>query len=135
VLFEEAGVAGGAVQVVGSADWNGDATIAATPWLAGAVYPAVDEAGYRAVLPLYQAKFGGTPHAFVTLAYTGVVLANVSSLSLGTPRYDRTLLTSPSGFNGRDGVFRFLPDGRSEYALVIKRVSAGGAQVVDAAKL
>jgi ABC-type branched-subunit amino acid transport system substrate-binding protein len=135
VLFEEAKVAGGAIQIVGSADWNGDQNIMNTPWLAGAIYPAVDDAGYQAVLPLYSQKFGITPHPFVTLAYTGVVLANVSALSMGTPRYDRTLLTSPSGFSGRDGVFRFLSDGRSEYALVIKKVTVGGAQLVDGAKL
>ncbi len=135
VLFEEAKVAGGAVQVVGSADWNGDQSIYNTPWLTGAIFPAVDDAGYQAVLPLYTQKFGQTPHPFVTLAYTGVVLANVSALSMGSPRYDRTLLTSPSGFSGRDGVFRFLPDGRSEYALVIKKVTLGGAQLAEAAKL
>lgn len=135
VLFEEAKVAGGAIQVIGSADWNGDQNIMNTPWLAGALYPAVDDAGYQALLPLYQQKFGGTPHPFVTLSYTGVVLANVSSLSLGTPKYDRAQLTTPGGFNGRDGVFRFLADGRSEYALVIKKVTVGGAQLVDGAKL
>ena len=135
VLFEEAKVAGGAIQIVGSADWNGDQNIMNTPWLAGAIYPAVDDAGYQAILPLYQQKFGGTPHPFVTLAYTGVVLANVSSLSLGTPRYDRAQLTTAGGFNGRDGVFRFLPNGRSEYALVIKKVTIGGAQLVDGPKI
>jgi ABC-type branched-subunit amino acid transport system substrate-binding protein len=135
VLFEEAKVAGGAIQIVGSADWNGDQNIMNTPWLAGAIYPAVDDAGYQAILPLYQQKFGGTPHPFATLAYTGVVLANVSSLSLGTPRYDRAQLTTAGGFNGRDGVFRFLPNGRSEYALVIKKVTVGGAQLVDGPKI
>jgi ABC-type branched-subunit amino acid transport system substrate-binding protein len=135
VLFEEAKIPGGAIQIIGSADWNGDQNIMNTPWLAGALYPAVDDAGYQALLPLYQQKFGGTPHPFVTLAYTGVVLANVSSLSLGTPKYDRAQLTTPGGFNGRDGVFRFLADGRSEYALVIKKVTIGGAQLVDGAKL
>ena len=135
VLFEEAKVAGGAIQIIGSADWNGDQAIMNTPWLAGGLYPAVDDTGYQALLPLYQGKFGGTPHPFVTLAYTAVVLATVSSLSMGTPRYDRAQLTTPGGFNGRDGVFRFLQDGRSEYALVIKKVTVGGAQLVDGAKL
>jgi ABC-type branched-subunit amino acid transport system substrate-binding protein len=135
VMFEEAGIAGGAIQLIGSADWNNDANIQNTPWLAGALYPAVDEAGYQAILPAYRQKFSGTPHPFVTLAYTGVVLANVSALSMGTPRYDRAQLTTPGGFNGRDGVFRFLPDGRSDYALVMKKVVSGGAQVVDGPKL
>ena len=135
VLLEEAKVAGGAIQIIGSADWNGDPKIQATPYLSGALYPAVDETGYQALLPLYSQRFGGTPHAFVTIAYTAVILANVSSLSLGTPRYDRTLLTAPGGFNGRDGVFRFLADGRSEYALVMKKVIAGGSTVVDGPKI
>ena len=135
VLFEEAKVASGAIQIIGSADWNGDLQISSTPYLTGALYPAVDDQGFQALLPLYSQRFGGTPHPFVTIAYTAVILANVSSLSMGTPRYDRSLLTAPAGFNGRDGVFRFLSDGRSEYALVIKKVTMGGAQLVDGAKL
>jgi len=135
VLLEQANVPAGGIQLIGSADWNGDPKILATPYLAGAIYPAVDDAGYRALLPQYQQRFGGTPHPFVTLAFTAVILANVSSLSMGTPRYDRTLLTAPGGFTGRDGVFRFLQDGRSQYALVIKKIGVGGAQVVDGAKI
>src|SRR5690606_4395284 len=135
VLLEEAGVAPGGVQLIGSADWNGDAAIAGTPYLSGAIYPAVDDAGYQALLPEYQARFGRPPHALATIAYTAVVLANATPLALGTPPYDRTQLTLPGGFNGRDGVFRFLPDGRSEYALVIKQVTVGGAAVVDGPKL
>ncbi len=135
VLLEEAKVAGGAIQLIGSADWNGDTNIQNTPYLSGAIYPAVDDAGYQALLPLYQQRFGGTPHPLITIAYTAVILANVSSLSLGTPRYDRALLTSSAGFNGRDGVFRFLADGRSQYALVIRKVTVGGSQLAEGPKL
>lgn len=135
VLLQEAGVAPGRVQVIGSVDWDGDTAIPATPFLVDAVYPAVDDAGYQALKAEYMAKFGSTPHALATIAYTATILANAPSLALGTPRYDRTQLTLPGGFNGRDGVFRFLPDGRSQYALVMKRVRQGGAQVVEGAKL
>jgi hypothetical protein len=135
VLLEEAGVPTGAVQIIGSADWNGDNRIASTPYLAGAIYPAVDDAGYRALSTEYQSKFGGTPHPLATIAYTAVILANNSSLSMAQPRYDRAQLTIPNGFNGRDGVFRFLTDGRSQYALVIKQVTVGGATIVDGARL
>jgi ABC-type branched-subunit amino acid transport system substrate-binding protein len=134
-LLGEAKVPPGGIQIVGSADWNGDPAIVAAPYLQGAIYPSVDDAGYRAILPLYQQKFGGTPHPLVTIAYTAVILANASALSLAMPKYDRALLTAPGGFNGRDGVFRFLSDGRSQYALVIKKVQAGGATVVEGPKL
>jgi ABC-type branched-subunit amino acid transport system substrate-binding protein len=134
-LLAQAKVDTADVTIIGSADWNGDPQILAAPALTGAIYPALDDAGYQAILPQYQQRFGGTPHPLVTVAYTAVVLANASTLALATPKYDSTLLTSAGGFNGRDGVFRFLGDGRSQYALVIKKVQAGGASVVDAAKI
>ena len=135
VLLEEAGIPAGTVQIIGSADWNGDAAIASTPYLTGAVYPAVDDAGYQALAPEYRTKFGGEPHALSTIAYTATILANASALAMGTPKYDRAQLTLPGGFNGRDGVFRFLANGQSEYALVIKQVTLGGANIVDGPKL
>ncbi len=134
-LLNEAGIAPGTVQLIGSADWDGDPAILNTTTLAGAVFPAVDDAGYRALLPEYQAKFGSAPHKLATIAYTATILANAGTLANGTPKYDRAQLTLPAGFNGRDGVFRFLPDGRSEYALVIKQVAIGTASVAEAAKL
>ena len=134
-MLQQAGMPKGKVLIIGSADWDTDTTISATPSLQGAIYPAVDDTGYRALLPEYTAKFGSNPHPLATIAYTAAILANAPSLSLGTPRYDRQQLTLPGGFNGRDGVFRFLPDGRSEYALIIKQVISGGAQRVDGPKL
>jgi ABC-type branched-subunit amino acid transport system substrate-binding protein len=134
-LLEQAGVPKGNLTIIGSADWDGDTTIPQAPYLAGAVYPAVDDSGYQALKPDYQAKFGSVPHPLATVAYTATILANVSALSKGTPRYDRAQLTTPGGFNGRDGVFRFLPDGRSEYALIMKQIMPGGAQPVDGPKL
>jgi hypothetical protein len=135
VLLQQANIPAGGQLIVGSADWNGDPQILATPYLNGAIYPALDDKGYQAILPQYQQRFGGAPHPLVTIAYTAVVLANASTLSLAQPRYNASLLTAPGGFNGRDGVFRFLPDGRSEYALVIRKITGGAAQVVDGAKL
>jgi len=131
----QAGVSPSDVQIVGSADWQGDTTILATPGLVGAIYPAVDPAGLGAIRADYQARFGTAPHALATLAYTATILANVNTLSLANPPYGAALLTSPTGFNGRDGVFRFRSDGRSDYALAILRVAPGGAVQVEGAKL
>ena len=133
MLLQEAGVPQGKVLILGSADWNNDSTIANTPYLVGALYPATDDAGFKTLSVDYQAMFDRPPHAFATLAYTAVILANATSLA--TANYPAAQLTTPNGFNGRDGVFRFLADGRSEYALVVKEVTAGGSRVVDTAKL
>jgi len=132
-LLQEGGIAPGSVQLVGSGDWNGDPSIANTTSLAGAIFPAPDQAGLNALTTEYQAKYGTAPHPFATLAYTATILANAKSLANGTPRYDRGLLTAAAGFNGRDGVFRFLPDGRSEFALSIRQVTIGGSSVAEEA--
>lgn len=121
--------------VLGSSQWQGANDLFADSAFAGAVFPSVDDKGLRALAPEYRAKFGGEPHPLATISYTAVILVNNSRLSLTNPRYDRNVLTNPSGFAGSDGVFRFLADGRSQYALVIKRIGAGSASIVDAAKL
>ena len=135
VLLAQAGIAPDAVQIVGSADWEGDMTIAGSPGLGGAIYPAVDPAGMAAISADYQRQFGTQPHALATIAYTAVILANVNTLSMATPPYNPALMTSAQGFNGRDGVFRFLGNGRAEYALAIKKIAPGGPQIVEGARL
>lgn len=135
VLLEAASIDKSTLTVIGSADWDGDASITQTGFLVGAIYPAIDDAGQLALRPDYQQRFGTTPHPFATIAYTATLLANSSSLSQATPKYNTGALTRASGFNGRDGLFRFLVDGRSEYALTIKQVVVGGAQQVDGPKL
>lgn len=131
-LLERAGVPKTAL-FIGSADWDGDPAILGTRYLAGAVYPAVDPSGLKTLAPQYTARFGGAPNPLATIAYTAVTLANAAPLARA--RYSAAVLTSPAGFSGRDGVFRLLADGHSEYALVMKQVTANGAVVVDGPKL
>lgn len=134
-MLDNGGVQHANLTVIGSADWEGDAAIAQSAALTGAVYPAVDPGGYTVIAPQYQARFGAMPHPLATLGYTATILANVSALSRANPPYPVGVLTSSAGFSGRDGAFRFHPDGTSDYALVIKQVAPGGAQLLDPARL
>jgi hypothetical protein len=54
---------------------------------------------------------------------------------MANPPYNPSLMLAASGFNGRDGLFRFLGNGRSEYGLVIKKLAPGGAVTIDGVKL
>lgn len=135
-LVAQAGVDKEFVQVVGSADWANDPHLLGNPALAGAIFPAVDEAGLNAIRADYQRQFGSTPPQMATIAYTATILANVNTLSLANPPYSPALLTNPSGFAGRDGLFRFNANGRSDYALVIRQIGSGGTvTTLDGAKL
>ncbi|WP_323014269.1 ABC transporter substrate-binding protein [Devosia sp.] len=121
------------VQIIGSAEWDNDKAILNSAALAGAVYAAPDPAGMNAIRADYQRQFGAAPHPMATIAYTATILANVNTLSLANPPYSPAALTNPQGFNGRDGLFRFQANGRSDYALVLKKVAPGGAQMVEGA--
>lgn len=134
VLLEAARVPRERLLIVGSAEWEADAAIAAQAYLSGAVYPAIDPAGLAALAPRYRARFGSEPHQFATLAFTAVLLANNSALSMATPRYATGLL-SPAGFAGRDGLFRFHFDGRGEYGLVMRQVQPGGMVTIEGVRL
>lgn len=135
VLLEEAEIDKSNLLLIGSLDWAEDARIHQTQFLVGAIYPGVDESGLAALRPSYEAKFGMPPHALSTISYTAVLLANSQSLSQSLPRYQRDQLIRSSGFNGRDGLFRFLASGRSEYALVMKQVIIGSAQRIDGPRI
>ncbi len=135
-LLTQAGATTETVQLVGSADWANDPALLGNPALAGAIFPAVDEAGLNAIRADYAARFGTNPPQMATIVYTATILANVNTLSLATPPYEASLLTNPAGFAGRDGLFRLHANGRSDYALVIRQINAGGAtRTVDGAKL
>lgn len=135
-LLVQAGATPQTVQVVGSTDWANDPALLSNPALVGAIFPAVDEAGLNAIRADYAARFGTNPPQMATIAYTATILANVNTLSLATPPYETSLLTNPAGFAGRDGLFRLHADGRSDYALVIKQIGAGGVTTnVDGAKI
>ncbi len=121
--------------ILGSSDWAGDRAISGQPFLAGAHFPAIDPSGLAAIAPQYRERFGAEPHQLSTIAYTAVLLANNSALAQAAPRFGPQVLLSPNGFNGRDGVFRFHHDGRSEYGLVINRVTPQGAEIADPVQL
>ena len=131
-LLAQTGLRKDDVQLVGSADWANDPGLLSNPALQGAIFPAIDESGLNAIAGDYQAKFGSRPPQMATIAYTATILANVNTLSMANPPFTQASLTNPSGFAGRDGLFRLNANGRSDYALVIRQVGGG---VLDAAKL
>lgn len=134
-LISQSGIEKDFVQLVGSADWANDPNLLRNPALVGAIFPAVDESGLNALRTEYQSRFGGPLPQMATIAYTATILANVNTLSLANPPYDATLLTNPAGFAGRDGLFRFNANGKSDYALAIRQIGAGGVTTLEGARL
>ena len=80
----------------------------------------------------FTAAYGYRPLRIATLAYDAVALA--AALSRGAvPDFSRAAISSPSGFAGTDGIFRFLGNGIVDRGLVVIEVGEDGPTVIDPA--
>jgi ABC-type branched-subunit amino acid transport system substrate-binding protein len=117
------------LQLLGTGLWD-DPRIYAAPALDGGCYAAPDGVGYRNFAARYRARYNQDPVRTATLAYDAVALIAALVKTQGPQRFSQQVLTSPSGFTGIDGLFRFRPDGTNERGLAVLRVAASGAQIV-----
>ncbi len=120
------------VQLLGTGLWD-DQRVYADPVLQGGWFAAPDSAGFKSFAKRYRAKFGQEPVRTAALAYDAVSLAAALVKTQGAQRFSEQTLTTPSGFSGIDGVFRFRPEGTNERGLSVVRVTPGGPQTVSPA--
>ncbi len=123
-----AGFTPGRVKALGTALWN-DPRVLALPALQGGLFAGPDSGGFAGFSQRYQARFGAAPTRTATLGYDAISLAAALSRQYGTQRFTETTLTTPSGFAGLDGTFRFRADGTSERALAVYEVKSGTANL------
>ena len=119
-------------QLLGLGVWN-DARVLKLPQLQGAWFAAPDNAGFSALAHRYRAKFGSEPTRLATLSYDAVTLAAALARNGGPDHYGEKALTSISGFNGADGVFRFRADGSNERGLAVMEIANNAATVISPA--
>ncbi|MFC4255773.1 ABC transporter substrate-binding protein [Altererythrobacter xixiisoli] len=120
--------------ILGTELLNGDATVAASPAMRGALFSAVSDNRYRQFVTSYRTRFGEQPHRIATLGYDSVLLTLriAREWQTGTTLPVRRML-APEGFLGIDGPFRFLRSGIAERAMEVRRVGNGAISVVDGA--
>jgi branched-chain amino acid transport system substrate-binding protein len=126
----QAGVKPRSVQLLGSGLWE-DPRIFSDPNLHGGLYAAPDGNGFRNFSARYRSRYGQDPVRTATLAYDAVALVAALVKTQGAARFSEQTLTSPSGFAGIDGLFRFRTDGVNERGLAILRVGPTGGQTVS----
>jgi len=114
------------IQLLGTGLWD-NPRVSASPALQGGLYAAPDPSGFRAFAGRYRTKYGAEPVRTATLAYDAVALVAALARTQGPQRFSPDVLTSPSGFAGIDGLFRFRPDGTNERGLAVMRVATGGS--------
>ena len=119
-----AGIDNKSAQFIGTGVWDVP-NIGSDAMLRGAWYAAPDPARRADFERRFLATYGRPPHRLATLAYDGVSLAgHLARLKPGGD-FSAEAITNPNGWSGVDGIFRFLPDGRSERALAVIEVQSG----------
>jgi branched-chain amino acid transport system substrate-binding protein len=127
-----AGVNTRRVQLLGTGLWD-DPRILNDAAMQGGFYAVPDPAGFAAFSQRYQARYGSEPVRTATLVYDATALVAALMRSHGGQPITNEMLTTPSGFAGIDGIFRFKADGTNERGLVVMQVAAGGGQIVSPA--
>jgi branched-chain amino acid transport system substrate-binding protein len=117
---------------LGTGVWN-DPRVLKLPQMQGAWFSAPDDSGFNAFAQRYKAKFNSDPARLATLSYDAVTLAAALARNGGTDPFSQGALTSVSGFNGADGVFRFRTDGTNERGLAVMEIDDGAAKVISPA--
>ncbi len=117
---------------LGTGVWN-DARVLKLPQMQGAWFSAPDNSGFDAFAQRYRAKFNSEPARLATLSYDAVTLAAALARNGGSDPFNQAALTSVSGFNGADGVFRFRADGTNERGLAVMEINDGAAKVISPA--
>ena len=120
------------VRFLGTGLWD-DPTLGQEPSLVGGWYAAAPPENTAAFMERFTALYGYRAARIATQAYDAVALASALARNEGAADFSRNALMSPSGFNGTDGIFRFLPSGVAERGLAVLEVTARGPRVIDAA--
>ena len=121
------------LQLLGTGLWD-NPRVFSNSSLENGLYAAPDPAGFRSFANRYKNKYGGEPVRTATLAYDAVALvAALVKQQPGPQRFSEQTLTSPSGFSGIDGIFRFRNDGTNERGLAVLRVAPNAGQVISPA--
>ncbi len=130
--LSSAGIDSSSVQLIGTGVWDIPG-IGADTALRGAWYAAPDPAKRADFERRYTATYGRPPLRLATLAYDAVALAGKLARLKSGGDFSAEAITNPNGWSGVDGVFRFLPDGRTERALAVIEVQGERNVVVSPA--
>ena len=120
--------------VLGTELWSGDAAVANSAALRGALYSSVSDARYRQFLDSYRGRFDEQPYRIATLGYDAVLLVLRVAQDWRPGRdFPTARMLANDGFLGLDGPFRFRSDGVGERAMEVRRVGNGSVSIADPA--
>lgn len=118
------------VRMIGTGQWDMPG-LGAEPALSGGWHAGPPPAARADFIKQYQQVYRSEPHRLSTLAYDATALAAVLARAEGGANFTASALTNKSGFWGRDGIFRFLPDGSVQRGLAVLQLEPRSIKVID----
>ena len=117
-------------RMLGTGQWDAEDSIL-EPALKGGWFAAPPVKERQSFVQNYEEMFGDPPPRLATLAYDATALSTVFVKPDGS--FDPSEITTSQGFAGRDGIFRFTPDGYAQRGLSIYQIKERRSQVIDIA--
>ncbi|MEM6603890.1 MAG: penicillin-binding protein activator [Pseudomonadota bacterium] len=118
--------------VMGTSIWQ-DENILMIKELNRAVFAAPDFNRVKIFEERYMAKYGGKPLPIASLAYDAVAMIVALVRNHKTDPFNIRYITTPNGFNGVGGIFRFRKNGLSERGLAIVQINDGAFEIIEPA--
>ena len=120
------------VQMLGTGRWD-VASVGTEPALVGGWYAAPPPKARLDFEKRYTETFKSKPPRLATLAYDSLALSSLLAQAEGGADFSPATIMSSSGYWGRDGIFRFRPEGVIERGLSVLKVERGANKVISAA--
>lgn len=111
------------VKVLGTSLWL-DPMLFNEPQLQGGWFAAPEDDVANKFIARYEQSFQRTPPRIVTLGYDAMALIANIVRTQRAPMFSNRILTSPDGFMGLDGIFRFHRSGLVERGLAVYEVTS-----------
>jgi len=118
------------VRMLGTGQWDMPG-LGAEPALSGGWHAGPPPEARAEFVKQYESVYGAKPHRLATLAYDATALSAVMARAEGGPDFSTGVLTTKSGFWGRDGIFRFQNDGTVQRGLAVLQVEARTIKVIS----
>ena len=118
--------------MLGTGQWDAPG-IGTEPALIGGWFAAPSPTARGDFENAYRSVYGHPPPRLATLAYDGIALASVLARGRDGPDFSTAAITQPSGFWGRDGIFRFLPEGVAQRGLAVMKVGRNNPEIISRA--
>ena len=132
-LLPESGVDPETVKFAGTSRWDLPQSQLRLNGLQGGWFTLPDPDLFSSFRFRYRYAYGEDPHWIASLAYDGVAAIGALRATSNSDPFHSLRLTSPQGFTGANGVFRFKLDGSIERGLAVAEIRDYQVEIVSEA--